>query len=223
MKAKDLSEQTFGKLTVLKLVSPTYTKAGKPVRRWLCRCECGKELIVNQNALTATKNPTRSCGCSRQNRSRDRSGERYGRLLVLRREKLPKKTANGCVNGWLCHCDCGKEVVLSTQQLRQVKSCGCLLSDVAKQKVSVDGANCFGHGNGTASTKTRAGLPPTAASSTGHRGVYWSSVEKLYKVSVQYKGKHHYIGRFRNLSEAIETRRQAEKQIFGNQKSNEIN
>ena len=60
MKAKDLSEQTFGKLTVLKLVSPTYTKAGKPVRRWLCRCECGKELIVNQNALTATKNPTRT-------------------------------------------------------------------------------------------------------------------------------------------------------------------
>ena len=50
------------------------------------------------------------------------TGQRYGRLVVLRQaENIGKRTA------WLCRCDCGNEVVVKTRYLRSghVKSCGC--------------------------------------------------------------------------------------------------
>lgn len=45
----------FGRLTVLKLT----TKIGES--RWLCKCDCGKEIIVKGSYLTT--GDTRSCGC----------------------------------------------------------------------------------------------------------------------------------------------------------------
>lgn len=50
------------------------------------------------------------------------TGQRYGRLVVLRQaENIGKRTA------WLCRCDCGNEVVVRTDRLRSghTTSCGC--------------------------------------------------------------------------------------------------
>lgn len=52
----------------------------------------------------------------------DLSGQRFGRLLVVKRQ--------GTMNGhaaWLCRCDCGKEIVTRSCDLRNGKttSCGC--------------------------------------------------------------------------------------------------
>lgn len=57
-KLKDLTGQKFGRLTVIERAenkgSQTY---------WRCKCECGKEVIVNAYCLT--HNHTKSCGCFR--------------------------------------------------------------------------------------------------------------------------------------------------------------
>ena len=61
----------------------------------------------------------------------DLTGNRFGRLLVLRRlENIPK------VPKWICLCDCGNETVVFGVSLRQghTKSCGCLQKDSAKFK-----------------------------------------------------------------------------------------
>lgn len=51
------------------------------------------------------------------------AGNRYGKLLVLKRAK-------GKYNGaaWLCQCDCGREIIKLGYALRtgNIKSCGCL-------------------------------------------------------------------------------------------------
>ena len=53
----------------------------------------------------------------------DRTGDRYGRLLVLRRVQVEGKTRPR----WLCLCDCGTEVVVTSDHLGQgTRSCGCL-------------------------------------------------------------------------------------------------
>lgn len=52
----DISNQTFGKLIALNKFD--YTKSGA---RWLCKCECGGEAIVNSLKLRTGK--TTSCGC----------------------------------------------------------------------------------------------------------------------------------------------------------------
>jgi len=54
---------------------------------------------------------------------RDRTGERHGRLTVLRRGPSFKKTTR-----WWCECDCGRACVLvnASNLGRNTKSCGCL-------------------------------------------------------------------------------------------------
>ena len=51
-------------------------------------------------------------------------GQRFGRLLVLRRGA---KNSRGCAT-WLCVCDCGSERLAETNGLKSgcIKSCGCL-------------------------------------------------------------------------------------------------
>lgn len=59
-------------------------------------------------------------------------GERYGRLVVVRR--VPN-SGRGKAR-FLCRCDCDNEVVVLADSLRNgtTKSCGCLRRDVMRQR-----------------------------------------------------------------------------------------
>ncbi len=53
-----LGGQRFGRLIAVR------ADATSSRRKWLCRCDCGNEVLVNTTELTAGK--TRSCGCLRR-------------------------------------------------------------------------------------------------------------------------------------------------------------
>lgn len=58
----------------------------------------------------------------------DLTGERYGKLTVLREgEHIIQKGTNKKVRHWVCLCDCGNETVVRHGNLRNgsIKSCGC--------------------------------------------------------------------------------------------------
>lgn len=59
----------------------------------------------------------------------DITGRRFGRLVALRQaaERVGPKQ---CI-GWVCSCDCGKEIVVRGYSLRDgnTRSCGCLFLD----------------------------------------------------------------------------------------------
>lgn len=62
----DLSGQKFNRLTVIQLdhKKQQYNKQGKPngsIYYYLCRCDCGKEVVVCASSLT--RGTTKSCGC----------------------------------------------------------------------------------------------------------------------------------------------------------------
>lgn len=63
----------------------------------------------------------------------DHSGERFGRLTVLKRVYVEQKGHRSHAY-WLCKCDCGNETVVDGSNLRRgtTKSCGCY------QKESMD-------------------------------------------------------------------------------------
>ncbi len=217
-KAKDLTGQRFGRLTVLRLAETPYiSPAGKPTRRWWCRCDCGKELIVLQNALTGKKG-TRSCGCAQREsaeaKAQDLTGQRFGRLTVLRSAPLPKKQGNGLKNGWLCQCDCGKTVIRTQKDLvhGHLQSCGCLLSDTARKKVVED--NVVGHVDGTTLTAIRPTRPPNKNSKSGVKGVYWNSREQIWIAKIGFQGRSIHLGRFASLSAAKKARIAAEEKYF---------
>lgn len=57
----DLVGQRFGRLEVMKRMPSKIEQSGKHRGQWLCKCDCGNEIIVETNHLT--NNHTQSCGC----------------------------------------------------------------------------------------------------------------------------------------------------------------
>lgn len=118
-KIVDITGQKFGRWTVIKYV---YTK--NRIAYWLCKCSCGNEKIVG--GPTLRKGDSQSCGCLHKDNLRkkriDLHGQKFGRLTVLSRAKNRKQFTM-----WLCKCDCGNEVVVSTNALLvgHSTSCGC--------------------------------------------------------------------------------------------------
>lgn len=94
------------------------------------RCDCGIEKAVRVAHLAS--GTTRSCGClvkdTRFSPITDRTGQRFGRLAVLRLGE--GRTAGGGVR-WVVRCDCGneKEVNGNAMVCGNVQSCGCLVAD----------------------------------------------------------------------------------------------
>ena len=116
----DLADQRFGRLVALRACGRR--KDGR--MRWLCICDCGRELEVGGDCLR--DGHTRSCGCLR---FIDIAGLRFGRLTPV---KLVGKNRLGGL--WNCLCDCGAEHVVACSTLRSgiTKSCGCLRRSHAK-------------------------------------------------------------------------------------------
>lgn len=57
----DLTGKRFGRLTVIKEVSPHYSKSGVRMRMWECKCDCGNNRILSTSNIT--NGNTKSCGC----------------------------------------------------------------------------------------------------------------------------------------------------------------
>lgn len=66
MRAKDLVNKRFGRLTVLECQEITSKNV-----IWKCRCDCGKITLVNQTGLLYDS--TKSCGCIRKEMLSNRS------------------------------------------------------------------------------------------------------------------------------------------------------
>ena len=64
----DLTGQVFGRLTALMEVDPVKDSGGRNIPSWLCRCTCGKEVVVRRKNLL--RKTTRSCGCLRRSAAR---------------------------------------------------------------------------------------------------------------------------------------------------------
>lgn len=117
----DQTGNRYGSLTVLSL-----TKDKNNRTAWLCKCDCGNIKIVRGSDLRG--NRITSCGlqCPLKKNGRfiDQTGNKYGSLTVLYKtaqRSLSQKTL------WHCKCDCGNEIDVLGESLRQglTKSCGC--------------------------------------------------------------------------------------------------
>lgn len=127
MRFIDRTGQRHGRLSVIELA-----QREKGDVRWLCRCDCGNEVIIRSGNLGS--GISKSCGCLRNElfgarvsaRRRgvydDLTGKRFGRYVVLGFAELRKNKPF-----WMCHCDCGTDKVVMGQSLRQgaTVSCGC--------------------------------------------------------------------------------------------------
>jgi len=120
----DLVGQRFGKLVVIERIGSAPLKRGGGVL-WSCACDCGKMTRARTGDLQLTDHPKKSCGCLKD-RTVDLVGQRFGRLVVVKRAGTLRKNAR-----WECMCDCGATAFACSGDLRKgrPRSCGCLRSN----------------------------------------------------------------------------------------------
>ena len=61
----DITGQRFGRLTAIKLIPKEERTWSNKERAWLCKCDCGNEIIVRQRSLRSAR-MTKYCGCLRK-------------------------------------------------------------------------------------------------------------------------------------------------------------
>lgn len=71
--SRDITGQRFGKLTAIKKVESGVSPCGTKYSRWLCKCDCGNEIVVRKQSLV--RGETKSCGCLRKKETKEANGE----------------------------------------------------------------------------------------------------------------------------------------------------
>ncbi|MGX8715089.1 MAG: hypothetical protein ACSW8A_05000 [Lachnospiraceae bacterium] len=205
---QSLAGMRVGRLTVLE-------KTEERRRRyvlWRCRCECGREVLVEGYRLK--NHLVMSCGCLRgSDRPRNLTGLRFGRLTVIR--KLEEK--KGARRLWLCECSCGNQVKVTGDALLSgsTVSCGCARLDaLARVRETYGEAQMRLHliDDTCVERLRRSGLQKNNTS--GHTGVQrrgdkWAAV-------ITFQKRNYYLGRFDRFEDAVKAREEAEERLHRN-------
>lgn len=132
----DLVGQKFGRLTVMQRGEDLVSESKRRKTRWICKCECGKECLVQADKLI--NGETKSCGCYKtelasKRYTHDLTGKRFGHLVALKRVSKP-----GSPVLWECVCDCGNVVTVRALCLSKgiTQSCGCKMFSIGAEKVA---------------------------------------------------------------------------------------
>ena len=175
---------------------------------WLCRCTCGGTIRLDPRALQ--RGTVLDCGCVTKVRpgQKDLSGQRFGRLVAL--EPTGERSAKG-TTVWRCRCDCGKTTIVGQTPLLsgKTRSCGCLRARTVMENMQFIGGTSV-----TRLEKNRNRLSRT--NSSGYNGVYYNPRSEKWVAQITFKSRTYYLGSFYRLEDAVDMRRKAETQIFGN-------
>jgi len=127
----DMTGTKYDRLTVIGYAGKTKS------HRWTCRCDCGKELVVQTGNLRSGH--TKSCGCHRLDpeKHENLSGHVFERLTVIREsvKSVPGKRM------WDCVCSCGEALVVRGTNLKSgnSNSCGCYANEIRGQAAKTHG------------------------------------------------------------------------------------
>lgn len=185
-----------------------------------CRCDCGTVRDVYYRSIE--NGDSESCGCLRRELQRetligeDRTGQVFGRLTVLVRDKSRR-------GYWICDCECGNRKSIRgtslTKKKKPTRSCGCIqkgvASDIGSKTVKGNSRevllqNAMYHTNFHVIGSKK--LPKNNTS--GHKGVRWDSSRNKWRAYIDVQGKSLYLGRYDRKEDAIRVREEAEKQYF---------
>ena len=209
-----MAGRRFGALVVVEEAGSIDGRAA-----WHCRCDCGRECIVQGKLL---RNGMRtSCGCragaaaKRIGREmpelqKDYTGKTFGELTAIRRVGPDR---------WLWRCACGaeKEIRASDVERGNVTSCGHILKAKATEKYFEK--NVFEFSGGTELSLLRGIVNGKVRSNntsgvTGVNAVRRAGGRTAYKARITFRGKEYNLGVFDTLEEAKEARKRAEETYF---------
>lgn len=219
-KLKDLTGQRFEKLTVINRAENT--KQG--MTQWLCKCDCGNEIITT--GINLRSNHTKSCGCMRIAAQYD-SHKKYNQY------NLSGEYGIGYTSK-------GEEFYFDLEDYDKIKDyCWYINSDgyvISERKTMMhrvimdcpdDKLVDHKHGDSTRNDNRKENLrictrqennrnrKPTLNTKSGVVGVAWHNKNKKWVAQISISKKNIYLGSFENKEDAIKARKEAEEKYFG--------
>lgn len=226
-KFKDLTGQRFGYLTVVKRAEDYVSPKGYHIVRWLCKCDCGNEIIVLGNNLI--KHSTESCGCLRKNTSSivhkkyntyDLSGE-YGIGYTSKDEEFyfDLEDYDKIKDYYWWKNDSG--YILTVLEKVSGKQKRMRLHNFLIGEFNID------HRNNNKVDNRKSNLRKATISqntmnrairndnTSGCTGVYWNKQRNKWVAKIIVNKKQIHLGFFDKLEDAIKARKNAEGKYFG--------
>ena len=209
-----LEGERYGKLVVMEEAEPIYSKTGKMIRRWKCKCDCGNITIVRHGDLR--NGSTVSCGC--YNYEKESAAKTHG---------YSRTKPGNVFEGMKQRCNNPKNKNYEKYGGRGIKICTEWLNDPKKffdwaikngykeglsiDRIDVNGNyepdNCRWADNETQCLNQRI----RKDNKTGYKGIYYS--EGVYRVQITRNKKRHYFGSYKTLPEAIKVLEDAKAMI----------
>ena len=190
----DLIGQRFGMLVVI--AQAESNAAGQ--RRWVCRCDCGKEhTVTGSNLMRGT---TVSCGCKRY---KSLEGQHIGKLTVIGRSEKYGSRGSRKIQLWECRCDCGAITYKATDTLTNPDISMC--QDCANKYAASKAREKAGFVNGTQLAKI-SNQSEFSDNRSGVRGVYFDGKTGKYRARLRFQGKVYNLGTYATLEDAVKAR-----------------
>ena len=185
---------------------------------FLCKCDCGNKKWIRADCIGIGK--TISCGCynkkNNYRKAKDIKGKRFGRLIAL--EPTEERTKYSSAVIWKCKCDCGNIAYVSHSVLckGEVKSCGCLKKEISKNNASKALAHLkdISYKENTSLLSIDPNKNVLKNNKSGVTGVCWDKSRQKWVAQLTIKGRHIYLGRFKNKDDAIKARKEGEQKYF---------
>ena len=137
-------------------------------------------------------------------------GRRFGKLEVIGRSDKRGSRGARRVPLWECRCDCGNITYKATDTLTnpELSMCNDCVGKYASQKMR-EKAGYFDGTQISRLTSTKL----ISTNTSGCRGVYFDKRTGLWRARLKFKGKLMNFGSYKNFADAVQARKDAEKQI----------
>ena len=214
IKAKEnLTDKVYGRLTVIEQAEDYILPNGRRRSRWLCKCECGNETIVEGSKLK--NGHTRSCHhCNKY----DYIGNTI--IVTIRDGSSFMIDANdeGIIKPYCWYKNSSGYIV--RREGNSIKLLHRELLNVPKNMV-VD------HINGDKTDNRRQNLRACSysqnamnihnprANASGYTGVIWDKAAQRWKAQICVNKVRKHLGAFTDKEKAVKARKEAEKLFFG--------
>lgn len=225
----DMTGQKFGRLTVVCRTKDHIQPNGVSSVMWLCKCDCGNEIITS--GMSLRKGRTQSCGClhkecaaeqGRKNKkynTYDLSGE-YGIGYTLKGEEFYfdledyDKIKNYCwfinEDGYVIANDGEGKIIRFHRIIMPVGKHDQI--DHIKHKTNDNRKSEIRIVTGTQNNMNRSKQSNNTSSITG---VYWSTTKQRWCSEIMINNRKIYLGVFVKFEDAVKARKEAEDKYFG--------
>ena len=225
----DLTGEKFGRLMVLKRAKNYVSPKGQQIAQWLCKCDCGNEVVVMGTSLR--KGASKSCGCLNKE------------LLSKRRKKNDYDLSKEYGIGYTSK---GEEFYFDLEDYNLIKDynwhidaegyvCTNIYRDNTKthiklhrlvmkcndSKLDIDHINHIKYDNKKSNLRivTRCqnnmNMSKRKDNTSGVTGVVWYKTKNKWRAQIMVDKKNISLGYYKNFEDAVRVRKEAEEKYFG--------